>query len=170
MICTSYTETGIVMGIVVGTLFWQQTEPGAIIGALFQSAMFCVIGAMLLVVKQFPERSIYYKHQDANFFPTSTYVVGRSVSSIPSAFIDAILFGTLIYWFVGLAYGDGANIGNYFMFCALLFLMSLTSGLMFSVFAASVASITIAQACMAVCTIFFVLFSGFTVQPDVIPV
>lgn len=143
---------GLIMGVVVGSLFFQQSNPNAIIGVLFQSAMYCTIGAMLLVVKQFPDRSIYYKQQDANFFPTWTYCAGRSFATVPTAFIDAIVFGTMIYWFVGLAFGDGASIGHYFIFLVLLFLMSLASGLLFSLFSACVANITIAQACMAVCT------------------
>jgi len=158
------------MGIVVGTLFWQQTSVGAIIGVLFQSLMFMLIGAMLLVVKQFPERSIYYKHQDANFFPTWAYVAGKSIASIPVASIDGLLYGTIIYWFVGLAFGGGASIAHYFLYLCILFVTSLVSGLVFSSFAACVSTVTIAQACMAVFLVILVLFSGFTIQADVIPV
>jgi len=78
--------------------------------------MLCVIilltalswkGAMVAVMKQFPDRSIFYKHQDSNLFPTSAYVAGRSVAAIPNALIDAVFFGSMIYFFVGLAYDDG---------------------------------------------------------------
>jgi energy-coupling factor transporter ATP-binding protein EcfA2 len=59
-----------IMGIVVGTLFYQNKSPQDLMGVLFQSVFFCSLGAMLLVVAQFPARSIFYKHQDARFFPT----------------------------------------------------------------------------------------------------
>ena len=59
-----------VMGIVVGTLFFQNESPQDLMGVLFQSVFFCSLSAMLLVVAQFPARSIFYKHQDARFFPT----------------------------------------------------------------------------------------------------
>lgn len=75
----------------------------------------------------------------------------------------------MVYFFVGLAYNDGANISNYFAFLLLLFSLSLTTGLFFSMYAAAVKDVTIAQACMAVTAVMFVLFSGYTVQPDVLP-
>jgi hypothetical protein len=127
------------------------------------------IGAMLLVVQQFPLRSIFYKQQDANFYPTWTYVVGRSVASVPSAVIDSFLFGTIVYFFVGLAINDGASVVNYIVFVLSLFVLSLTTGLFFSVYSAVLKDISIAQAAMAVTTIFLMIFSGFVVQPDVIP-
>lgn len=124
---------------------------------------------MTNIVRQFPDRSIFYKHQDAQFFPTWAYVFGRSMASTPIAFTDAICYGTVIYFFVGLAYNDGANISSYFMFLLLLFATSLTTGLFFSMYSALVRVVTIAQAAMALTAVVFVLFSGFTVQPNVIP-
>ena len=99
---------------------------------------FLCIGAMLLIVKQFPARAVFYKQQDANFFPTWTYVVGRSVANIPNSLIDSLLFGTIVYWFVGLAFGDGATIGNFFMFLLITFMTSFTCGLIFGIFPAVV--------------------------------
>jgi hypothetical protein len=127
------------------------------------------IGAMLFVVKQFPLRSIFYKQQDANFYPTWTYVVGRSVATIPSAIIDSFLYGTIVFFFAGLAFNSGASVVNYIVFVLSLFVLSLTTGLFFSMYSAAVENISIAQAAMAVTTVLLMLFSGFTVQPDVIP-
>lgn len=166
----SQTCAAVVMGIIVGTLFWHASDnPNSVMSILFQVMFYVAIAQMTTVIKQFPDRSIYYKHQDANFFPTWTYVLGRSLASIPTACIDAIGYGTVIYWFVGLAHNDGASLASYFMFLFLLFSASLASGLFFSMFSASVSMVTIAQACMAIMAVIFVLFSGFTVQPDVIP-
>ena len=125
--------------------------------------------AVLLIVKQFPQRSIFYKQQDANFFPTWSYVIGRSISNIPTSLIDSFLFGTIIYWFAGLAFGDGATIGSYFMFLLILFMTSYSMGLLFSIFPSIFPVVTIAQAGMAVMVVIFMLFSGFTVQPDIVP-
>ena len=55
------------------------------------------------------------------------------------------------------------------MFLLITFSLSLTTGLFFSVYSATVRVVTTAQALMALTAIVFVLFSGFTVQPDVIP-
>jgi ABC-type multidrug transport system ATPase subunit len=59
-----------IMGIIVGTLFFQSTSPQDLLGVIFQSMFYMAISAMNLVVSQFPARSIFYKQQDARFFPT----------------------------------------------------------------------------------------------------
>lgn len=87
-------------------------------------------------------------------------MAGRSVASLPFAVVDALVFGTMVYFFVGLAINDGASVANYFVFLALLFAISYTSGLFFSVFSACVQDVTTAQAAMAVTAVVFVLFSG----------
>mmetsp|Transcript_5811 Transcript_5811/g.16301 ORF Transcript_5811/g.16301 Transcript_5811/m.16301 type:complete len:1475 (+) Transcript_5811:148-4572(+) len=158
----------VILGVVVGTIFWQ-ANVGSLIGAIFQSIFVQVIGAMLLIVKQFPYRSIFYKQQDANFYPTWTYVAGRSVANIPNSLFDSFLYGIIVYWCAGLAFGDGAGIGNFFMWLLILFMTSFSTGLFFGMFPAVVEVVTIAQACMAVMLVIFILFSGFAIQPDVIP-
>jgi len=75
----------------------------------------------------------------------------------------------MIFWLVGLAYNDGASIWNYFLYMALLFTASLISGFLFSTFPSISRVIQSAQAFNSITTILLVLFSGFTVQPDVIP-
>jgi xanthosine utilization system XapX-like protein len=76
----------------------------------------------------------------------------------------------MIFWLTGLAYNDGASVANYFMFMLLLFVTSLSAGLLFGILTTIVSVVTMAQASMAFVMVILVLFSGFTVQPDVIPV
>ncbi|CAB9509295.1 Pleiotropic ABC efflux transporter of multiple drugs CDR1 [Seminavis robusta] len=160
----------LIMGTVAGTLFWQADEPQSIMGILFQSMFFCSLGSMLMVGEQFFPRAIFYKHQDANLFPSWTFVIGRSLATIPNALCDGVIYGSLTYWFVGLAQPrDGGSVANYFIYLLLLFCISLSASLLFSVFSSVVRDRTIAQAAMAVSMVMLVLFSGFTVQPDVIP-
>lgn len=158
----------LIMGIVAGTVFWQQNDdPQSVMGILFQSMFFVSVGAMLKVPAQFDPRSIFYKQQDANFFPTWTFVVGRSLAGLPTSLIDGLLYGSIIYWFVGLSSSDGP--GAYFIFVLLVICGSMTAGLVFSIFSATVKDKPTAQACMSVTAVLLVLFSGFTVQPNVIP-
>ena len=153
-----------------GTLFWQQWENvTSVVGILFQSMFFISLGAMLKVAPQYAARGILYKHQDASFFPTWTYVVGRSLATIPASLIDGLLYGSIVYWFVGLAFNDGASFGNYVMFVLITTMSSLGIGLLFSIFSAVTKDRSSGQAFMSVSIVLLVLFSGFTVQPDVIP-
>lgn len=96
--------------------------------------------------------------------------MARSFAAIPFGLVDAVYFGSLVYFLVGLALTEGdASVANYFIFMVILFTASWTSGLFFSIFSACVQTINSAQALMAVTAIMLVLFCGFTVQPDVIP-
>jgi len=158
------------MGIIVGTVFWQQhANPGTVLGVLFQSLFFISLGAMLKVAPQIDVRGIFYKQQDANFYPTGAYVMGRSLAALPTSIIDAVVYGTIIYWFVGLAYNDGATVGNYFMFLLLVLVTAYCAGLTFSIFSAISKDRSTAQAYLSIAVVVMVLFSGFTVQPDIIP-
>ena len=127
------------------------------------------MGAMLKVAPQIDVRGVFYKQQDANFFPTSSFVIGRSIAALPTSIIDALFYGTVIYWFTGLAYNEGASAANFFVFLLLVLVTAYSSGLMFSIFSAIIKDRPTAQACMSITVVVLVLFSGFTVQPDVIP-
>lgn len=164
-------ELDLLMGIIAGTLFWQQGwVPQSLSGILFQNLFFCGLGAMMRVPQQFEARSIFYKHQDANFFPTWSYVTGRSLAGLPIALIDGLLFGTITYWFVGMAGPqNGGYISTFFLYLFVMIMASLTAGLAFSIFSAVVKDRSTAQAYMSITIVILVLFSGFTVQPDIIP-
>ena len=155
----------LMMGIISGTVFWQSADDvSSVLGILFQSAMFIAIGAMTKVPPQYAVRGVLYKHQDANFFPTWTFVVGRSIASMPTSIIDGLVYGTIIYWFVGLAHNDGASFGNYVMFVLITTFFSTGIGLLLSIFSAVTKDRGTGQACTAVSFVLFILFSGFTVS------
>jgi hypothetical protein len=90
-------------------------------------------------------------------------------AGIPSSIIDTLLYGNIIFWFVGLAYNKGASIANYFVFLLLLLVVSTSAGIIFSIIGAVVKDRTTGQACMSICIVVLVLFSGFTVQANIIP-
>ena len=121
---------------------------------------------MLKVSPQYAVRGILYKQQDANFFPTWTYVVGRSLASVPSSIIDGLLYGTIVFWFVGLAHNNGASFANYIMFVLIAILSSVGIGLLLSIFSAITKDRSSGQAMMSVSIVILVLFSGFTVRDE----
>lgn len=153
------------MGLIVGTVFWQVDDPQTTMGVIFQSVFFISMGAMLKVAPQIDTRGIFYKEQDANFYPTWTFVLARAVAGLPTSLQDALVYGSLIYWFSGFA----PSAENYLIFLMLTLLCAFSCGLMFSVFSATIKDRPSAQAAMSIAICVMVLFSGFTVQPDVIP-
>ncbi|KAL7685084.1 putative pleiotropic drug resistance protein PDR/CDR [Plasmopara halstedii] len=61
-------------------------------------------------------RSIFYKQRSANFYRTSVYVLSCSVTQLPLAIGESLIFGTLIYWLCGFVNAAG----NYIIFMVLL--------------------------------------------------
>ena len=108
---------------------------------------------------------MFYKEQDANFYPTWTFVLGRALAIVPSSLQDALIYGSIVYWFSGYV----PLAANYFVYLLLLLLCAFTCNVMFSVFSAKVRDRPAALAAMSVSVVVLILFSGFTVQPDVIP-
>lgn len=121
---------------------------------------------MLSAPSQISDRVIYFKHYDSNFFGASSYVLGNSIGMMPQVLMDVTVIGTIIYWMVGLA----AAASNFFIFLASLFVFSLTMNQMLSVFAAFAKTKTIMQSMSAGVIFVQLLFCGFLVNPDVIPV
>lgn len=60
----------LIMGLVVGTTFFQIDDPQTFMGVVFQCVFFVSMGAMLKVAPQIDVRGVFYKEQDANFYPT----------------------------------------------------------------------------------------------------
>jgi ABC-type multidrug transport system ATPase subunit len=155
----------LLMGLIAGTLFWQASDdPTSVLGIMFQSMFFISAGAILKVAPQYDVRGIYYKQQDANFFPTWAYVFGRSLSTVPPSAIDGLLYGTIVFWFVGLAWNNGASFGNYLMFVFISMFSSIGIGLLFSIFSSITRDRAQGQAMMTVTIVLLILFSGFTVR------
>lgn len=65
----------LLMGLIVGTVFWQTPDVSSRMGVVFQSVFFISMGAMLKVAPQIDTRGIFYKEQDANFYPVSCFSV-----------------------------------------------------------------------------------------------
>lgn len=153
------------MGLIVGTVFWQTEDPQSMMGVVFYAVLFIGLGTLAKTSLQFETRGIIYKEQDANFFPTWTFVLARALAGVPSSLQDTLIFGSLIYWLAGLA----PSAGSYLIFLLLLLVYAFTCSLLFSIFSAIIRDKSSAQAAMAITMAGLILFSGYTVQPNVIP-
>lgn len=155
----------VIMGVSVGGVFWNTDSVVSIFGVLFQGMLFIMLGAMTSAPSQMADRIIYYKHADANFFPTFSYVIGRSIALIPQATMDCVIFGSILYWMVRLE--ESAK--NFFIFLAILIVFNIVMNQMLSVFAAISPTKGVLQGCSAFILLLLILFCGFIVNPDVIP-
>ena len=155
----------VIMGVSVGGVFFQTDDSTSVLGVLFQSTLFIMLGAMTAAPAQVAERLIYYKQKDANFYPPFPYVIGRSIAMIPQAILDVFTFGTIIYFMVGLA--PGAQ--YFFTFIAILFVFTIVMNQGLSIFAAIAPNASAVQGFGACALLFNVVFCGFILFPNVIP-
>jgi len=155
----------LIMGVSVGGVFYQTDSTAGIYGVCFQVMLFIMLGAMTSAPALVDDRVIFYKHADANFYSAFPYVIGNAVALMPQALTDVLIFGSIIYWMVGLA----ADVSNFFIFIAILFVFSISMNQMLAVFTTFSKTKTNVQGYSSVVLLFLVLFCGFIVNPDVIP-
>ena len=72
-----------VMGISVGGAFYQTTDVISILGVLFQSMLFVMLGGMVTAPAFINERLIYYKQNDANYYGAFSFVFAKAISRLP---------------------------------------------------------------------------------------
>lgn len=155
----------IIMGISVGGIFFQTEDIVSILGVFFQGMLFIMLGAMTTAPGFVDERSIYYKHADANFFSAYPFVLGKAISKIPQTMMDCFAFGTILYFMVGLT----TTATNYFIFMAVIVCYSILMNELLFVFATFARTKDMVQVASACLVFFFILFSGFIIAPDTIP-
>ncbi|RLN97073.1 hypothetical protein BBJ28_00013635, partial [Nothophytophthora sp. Chile5] len=110
-------------------------------------------------------RGVFYKHRAANFYRTASYVLASSLSQIPLAVLESLIFGSLVYWLSGLVHDAGA----FLLFELFLMLVILVLAGVFFLLAAVSPNLNIATPIGTVLVLLFVLFAGFIVSKSVIP-
>ncbi|GLE01525.1 hypothetical protein PINS_up010355 [Pythium insidiosum] len=157
----------IVMGLVYATLFWQMnpTDLQLVMGLLFTAVLFLAFGQASLISSYITTRTIFYKQRGANFFRTASYVIACTLSQVPIAVSETIVFGTLIYWMCGLVSSWSA----FLIFEGLLLCTSLCFGAFFFMLAAASPNLNVAQPVSMVIIVFTIMFAGFVINKEQIP-
>jgi ABC-2 type transporter len=180
-----------VMGLSVGGVFWQTNDTVSILGVLFQSMLFIMLGASTTAPALVDDRVIFRKHYEANFYSAYPFVVGRAIAQMPQIFMDVLVFGSILYvplrlghlvapWSFGSfgfpfplnrygMVGLHPSLENYVIFIAILFTFSVSINQLMAVFAAKASTKASVQVLSAVILLFCILFGGFIVPPNVIP-
>ncbi|RLN27113.1 hypothetical protein BBO99_00009105, partial [Phytophthora kernoviae] len=157
----------IVMGLLYGSTFWQMDDANSqlTLGLLFSCAMFLSLSQASQVPTFMEARSVFYKQRGANFFRSSAYVLSMSISQIPMAVVETIVFGAITYWFGGYV----AAADRFIVFLATLFLCQMWFTSFFFFLSSASPNLTVAQPVMMVAVLFFMLFGGFLISKDNIP-
>lgn len=124
-----------------------------------------ITGTMTSAPDEVSDRSIHYKHDDANFYQAFAFVFGRLISTFPQRTIEIVSFGIPLYWMVGL----DPTAASFFTYLALLICYTIGMKLMFSILAQTLPKKANVQGTGTFLVLLMTLFSGFIIYPVSIP-
>ncbi|ESQ45132.1 hypothetical protein EUTSA_v10010147mg [Eutrema salsugineum] len=159
----------LITGIILATIFWKlDNSPRGIqerLGffAFAMSTTFYTCAEAIPVFLQ--ERYIFMRETAYNAYRRSSYVLAHTIISIPALIILSASFAATTFWAVGLA-GDSEG----FFFFFLTILAAFWAGSSFVTFLSGVVShVMIGFTVVVAILAYFLLFSGFFISRDRIP-
>ncbi|CAH0480449.1 unnamed protein product [Peronospora belbahrii] len=157
----------IIMGLVNASTFWN-VEPAnvqVLMGVLFQAVLFLSLGQASQIPTFMAARDIFYKQRGNNFYRTVSYVLSCSVSQIPLAVAETVVFGPLVYWLCGFVSSASAFI----IYLIMLALTDLAFAAWFFFIASISPDLHVSKPIAMISVLFFVLFAGFIVVKSQMP-
>jgi ABC-type multidrug transport system permease subunit len=154
----------LLVGIIAGTLFVKikTTDTGTMAGFLFYVCLFSVLTSFAIIPLSFAQKAVYYKHQDALFYPTSAFVLSQTIVLYPLQIVECFLFDSLMYWIAGCASDENGS--RFFTFILLTLVFAINIAQFFRLIATVMPDVGSAGSMCGVFVILMVLFSGF-IQP-----
>ncbi|RLN43588.1 hypothetical protein BBJ28_00025256, partial [Nothophytophthora sp. Chile5] len=157
----------IVLGLLNASTFYQFNEVDAqlVMGIAYVAVNFVSLGQAAQVPTFMAIREVFNKQRGANFFRTSSFVLATSVSQIPLAVIETLIFGSIMYWMCGLV----LTAGGFLLFELMLFLISMAFAAWFFFLAVACADLNVANPISMLSLLFFTMFAGFVIPMGQIP-
>ncbi|CAK4683438.1 unnamed protein product [Aphanomyces euteiches] len=155
------------MALLYASSFYQMDpqQPQVVIGVIFQSLLFFITSQIPKLPIILENRKIFYKQRDANMFSTLSYVVAHSLSHIPFAVVETLVFGNIMYWMAGFVHDALA----YVTFTGVLLVVSFVMSAWFFVIGCVSSNLNIAQPLSAVSVMIFVVIGGFVIVERDLP-
>jgi ABC-type multidrug transport system ATPase subunit/ABC-type multidrug transport system permease subunit len=158
----------IIMGTLLGTLFFDLGESSADararMGLLFFCMIFPVTSAFQAVPNYVAERRVFYTQTKASYYRKVLFWLASEGASLPFVFAETTIYAALVYGMAGLRGGVFGS--EFWFFLLIIYVTGLTAR--GYVFAVSMAAPDVAPA-QAIVPVFFVLFmliSGFLIPRE----
>ena len=136
-------------------------------GSLFFICMNISFNAIQNVILIFPdERPVFLREVNNNMYKTAPYFWAKIISELPFSILTPVLFGVIVYY----AIGYNPNAENFVMFLVILILIYNASSGYSLIISASFSDKQLAVTLTPVLIIPFMLFAGFFVSSDNIPI
>ncbi|OQS05559.1 ATP-binding Cassette (ABC) Superfamily, partial [Thraustotheca clavata] len=167
----AYIRTRFVMTLLMSFLYsstFYQMDPALsmnIVGLIYLAMLFLALGQIPLVPVLISSREIFYKQRNANFFRTSSFIIAQSMTQVPYAVLETVVFGSILYWVCGFANDFAA----YILYLVILILSNLSFvGWLFFVTMMS-SNLHVAKPLAMVSVLMHITFAGFIITGDNLP-
>jgi ABC-type multidrug transport system ATPase subunit/ABC-type multidrug transport system permease subunit len=157
----------VVMGLLYASTFYdfEATDVQVIMGVVFSVVFFVSLGQAAQIPTLFEAREIFYRQRRANLYRSSSFVLASTLSHIPVALFETLVFGSLVYWLCGFV----PDAELFVRYEAIVFLSSLAFGAWYFLLVALTPNMNVAMPMAMLSVLFFVMFSGFAIPKDQIP-
>ena len=136
-------------------------------GALFFIALTIALNSVQHVTLIFPdERPVFLREVNNNMYAVTAYFFAKIGSEFPISVITPLLYGSIVYFAIGLS---TVAISKFFIFLGILVLLYLSAGSYALILSSLLADKQLAVTLTPLLVIPFMLFAGFFVAKDVIP-
>jgi ATP-binding cassette subfamily G (WHITE) protein 2 len=161
----------IIFALIVGFLYLQlDTGPNGYqnrIGAIFFIIMNQIFGNMNAVELFISQKPLFIHENASGFYRVSVYFLAKIICDIiPLRFIPLCFFCVIAYFMIGFQ----IQADKFFIFFMTMFLTSLASSSIAFFFSALVPLSAIASLLIAMCYVFQMLFGGFLITLESLPV
>ncbi|KAG7380307.1 hypothetical protein PHYPSEUDO_007319 [Phytophthora pseudosyringae] len=157
----------VVMGLLNGSVYYQFDVADAqlVLGIVFASVMFLSMSQSAQIPTLMASRDVFYKQRGANFYRTASYVWANSVSQLPLAVLESLIYGSLVYWMCGFVPTAGA----FLLFELTVALTIMAFAAFFLFLTAAAPDLHVVEPISMTTTLFFILFGGFVITKGNIP-
>ncbi|GLE08622.1 hypothetical protein PINS_up019926 [Pythium insidiosum] len=155
-------------GVLYSTLFYQfdPQDVLVVVGITFAGILFLALGQATYIPAFMEAREVFYKQRKASFYRTSSYVLAASLGQVPLVLLETLFFGTLVYWLCGFV----TKAAEYVVFELLLFTTNLAFVGWFFFLSCISPNLHVGEPLGLITLLFYILFAGFIITKDSIPV
>lgn len=159
----------LIMALIISSIFFNlQPNTSSFYnrgGLLFFAILMNAFGSALEILTLYAQRPIVEKHAQYAFYHPSAEAVASMLTDMPYKVCNAILFNLVIYFMTNLR----REVGPFFYFFFVSFILTLTMSMMFRSIASLSRSLTQALAPAAVIILGLVIYTGFAIPTTYMP-
>eukprot|EP00929_Paragymnodinium_shiwhaense_P048241 TRINITY_DN24414_c0_g1_i1.p1 TRINITY_DN24414_c0_g1~~TRINITY_DN24414_c0_g1_i1.p1 ORF type:complete len:663 (+),score=98.59 TRINITY_DN24414_c0_g1_i1:38-2026(+) len=166
-----FIAQSVIMGLILSLIWFQvghdqtgvQDRAGVLFFITTNGVMMNIMGVLTTFAN---ERGAVIREQENGMYTILPYFLSRVLVDIPLKFLGPFLFGTEVYWLVGFQ----NDVSHYLSFIFITILLALAGNGMGLCLACAFPDVTVALAVAPLMILPLIMFSGFVLNTDSIPV